>query len=255
MTLTVTTNDIDTDNDTLTVTGITQPKNGTAVQNGNNITYTPNPAFTGIDSFTYDISDGNEGVSTGDVTIFVGIPFANNAPVANDDAATTETDTEVTIEVLANDTDADLDNLKVLSVTQLSNGIVENNEINITYIPDAGFSGTETFTYIVSDGKGGTDTATVTVLVDNPPIGVPDSATTTAGTPVTIDVLANDYDSDGDAMTVTAVSVPQNGTAVISDNKVVYTPSAGFTDDDSFTYTVTDSKGGTGTGSVEVRVE
>jgi hypothetical protein len=94
---------------------------------------------------------------------------ANEPPVAEDDSATTDEDTPVTINVLANDSDPDEDDdLTVSEVTQGANGSVAINEdeMTVTYTPDTGFHGTDTFTYTASDGKGGTDTATVTVTVN-----------------------------------------------------------------------------------------
>ena len=89
----------------------------------------------------------------------------NDPPVAVDDSATTPENTAVTIDVLNNDSDADGDTLTVDSVTQGAHGSVINNDDDVTYTPDSGFSGTDSFTYTVSDGNGGTDTATVTVTV------------------------------------------------------------------------------------------
>ena len=84
---------------------------------------------------------------------------------------------------------------------------------------------------------------------DHPPIVKDDTANTTTARPVTIAVLANDFDPDGDPMTVTAVSRPAHGTAVINgsapNNTVNYTSSSGFTGTDSFSYTVSDGRGGT----------
>jgi len=90
---------------------------------------------------------------------------SNLPPVANDDSASTTPGTAVTVDVLANDTDPNNDTLVVESVTQPANGSVVNNATNITYTPDDGFEGTDTFTYVVSDGNGGTDEATVAVSV------------------------------------------------------------------------------------------
>ncbi|NBB96533.1 MAG: hypothetical protein GVY16_12465, partial [Planctomycetes bacterium] len=83
------------------------------------------------------------------------------------DSATTGQDTAVTIDVLANDSDPNAgDVLTVDSVTQGASGSVTNNGSDVTYTPDAGFTGTDTFDYTVSDGNGGFDTATVTVTVN-----------------------------------------------------------------------------------------
>lgn len=248
-------NDIDADGDTLNVTAITQPKNGTVEQNGNTVTYEPAAGFTGIDSFIYDVADGNGGEAEGYVTIFVGVAFANNDPDAVDDNAIAEMNIPVTIEVGNNDTDPDGDLLRVISVTQGTNGGVEYDSVNVTYTPVNGFVGADTFTYTVSDGKGGTDTATVTVSVNTPPFAVPDTVSTPKGVPVTISVLDNDYDADGDTLSVVAVSNPDFGTAVISGNNIIYTPPGEFTGADTFFYTVSDGRGGTDLATVTVIVE
>ena len=86
--------------------------------------------------------------------------------MANDDTAATDEDTPVTIDVLGNDSDIDGDTLSVDSVTDPANGSVVNNDTDVNYTPDANFTGSDAFTYPVSDGHGGTDTATVTITVE-----------------------------------------------------------------------------------------
>ena len=92
----------------------------------------------------------------------------NTAPTAVDDATTTAEGTAVDIDVVANDTDLEGDTLQVTSVTMPSNGtavIKSDSATTITYTPNAGFHGSDSFTYVASDGNGGTDTGTVTVTV------------------------------------------------------------------------------------------
>ena len=92
----------------------------------------------------------------------------NTAPTAVDDATTTAEGTAVDIDVVANDTDLEGDTLQVTSVTMPSNGtavIKSGSATTITYTPNAGFHGSDSFTYVASDGNGGTDTGTVTVTV------------------------------------------------------------------------------------------
>ena len=99
---------------------------------------------------------------------------SNNPPVATDDSATTSQNTAVDIDVLHNDNDPDGDPLHINSVTDPPHGTTVNHGTNVTYTPDPGFTGTDTFDYTAGDGKGGTDTATVTVTVEqgsNPPVG------------------------------------------------------------------------------------
>ncbi len=178
-------------------------------------------------------------------------------PVAVDDSATTNEDTPVTINVLANDTDVDGDALTVSSVTQGTNGAVTIADNKVTYTPNADFNGTDSFTYKAKDGSLDSNDATVTITVNavnDAPVAVDDSATTDEDTSVTIDVLANDTDVDGGALTVSSVTQGTNGAVTIADNKVTYTPNADFNGTDTFTYTVNDGNAGTDTATVNITV-
>ena len=183
----------------------------------------------------------------------------NTPPDANNDSATTEYESKVTIDVLANDSDADGDNLTIKSLTNPKHGdaIIRNSKIE--YTPNRGFSGKDSFQYTISDGNGGSATATVTVTVkeklNNPPKAKDDSVTTGYEKAVIIDVLQNDRDSDGDVLTLQSVSSPSHGTATIQNGKVKYTPNRGFSGKDSFQYTISDGNGGSATATVTVTVK
>ena len=185
---------------------------------------------------------------------------ANVAPIANADSATTNAGTAVTLAVLANDTDANGDALTIAGVSNPVGGTATvNGGATITFQPVAGFAGTGSFTYTISDGHGGTASGSATVVVlappNQPPAANPDSATTAAGVPVTISVLANDSDPNGDPLIVAAVSNAVGGSAAINAaNTVTFTPAAGFSGAGSFTYTISDGKGGTASTSVTVTV-
>ena len=156
----------------------------------------------------------------------------------------------MTVAVLADDCDPDNDALTVTAVGSTPNGVaVINGDGTITFTPNLGFSGVATLTYTISDGRGGTSTAQVSVTVaapaNRPPVAVDDSATTTVDTPVTINVLVNDSDPDGDTITVSSVQpVSTHGTVVIVGGQPKYTPNAGFTGFDIFEYTISDGRGG-----------
>jgi len=90
----------------------------------------------------------------------------NTDPIAADDTASVNEGGEVTIDVLLNDTDADIDSLTISGITQAAHGFVTNNGTDVTYTPDTDYSGTDSFTYTISDGNGGTDTATVAITVN-----------------------------------------------------------------------------------------
>lgn len=183
----------------------------------------------------------------------------NEPPAASDDSAVTEEGSAVSVAVLANDSDPDGDDLSVSTVSDPANGTATINADNtVTYTPDAGFTGTDTFTYTAFDGEY-EDTATVTVTVEARPNTAPvandDTATTPRNTAVTIRVLANDSDADGDALTLTGVTQPSSGVATANaDGTVTYTPAINFNGSVTFSYTIDDSHGGTATGQVTVNV-
>ncbi|MFV8225658.1 HYR domain-containing protein, partial [Christiangramia aquimixticola] len=169
-------NDTDVDGGTLVITEVGTPLHGTATDDGNIITYTPDPDFNGEDTFIYTVSDGKGG--TDSATITVTVNPVNDIPEAVDDIAVTLENTEAVIPVLENDTDIDGDELTVTEVSDPANGTTTTNGTTVTYIPDNNFTGEDTFTYTVSDGNGGTDSATVTVFVSDqsgPEITCPES--------------------------------------------------------------------------------
>jgi VCBS repeat-containing protein len=157
--VTVLPNDHDPDNDSLNVTGFTQPGNGTVTETSPGVfSYTPNPGFTGTDTFTYTISDGKGGTDTATVTINV------TRPTAEPDETNTEPGTPVRIEVLENDDFGE--GAQVTDVSQGEHGTVTlNDDGTVTYTPDNGYTGTDTFTYVVTDRFGHDETVTVTVTV------------------------------------------------------------------------------------------
>ena len=185
--------------------------------------------------------------------------FLNRGPAANPDTATTPRDTAATIAVLANDTDPDGDPLSITSVTVPANGTAVVSGTSIAYTPSAGFQGTDTFSYTISDGRGGTATTTVTVTVTPPlnraPVAVDDYVEIYANTYALIVPLANDSDPDGDTLTVTAVSAPTNGQVRINQGlTILYIPTWTWWGVETLTYTISDGRGGTATATIRVRV-
>jgi uncharacterized repeat protein (TIGR01451 family) len=249
--------------ETLTVTAVTQPANGTVTFTAGAVTFTPPAGFNGTTTFTYTISDGNGGTDTATVTVTV--TAVNDPPTANADAITVAEDSGATaIDVLANDSIAPDtgETLTVTAVTQpATGGTVTLVGGAVRFTPAPNFFGTATFTYTISDGNGGTATGTVTVTVtpvNDPPTAVADSASVPRDAPATVvDVLANDTSApDGpETLTVTAVTQPATGgTVTLTGGVVSFTPAPGFVGTATFTYTISDGNGGTATATVTMQV-
>ena len=243
----------------LALTGFSSPANGNVVigPSPNTLVYTPVAGFAGVDQFTYTVGDATGETAQALVTVTVGTE--NRQPFANDDAAATRPGTPVDIAVLANDVDPDGDKLQLSSISMPEHGsITAHPDRTVTYQPEAGFTGTDAFTYTASDGAGGSASAhvSITVAADNsPPVAQDDAVVTLPDQPVLISVLANDSDLDGDALQLSGLAVPANGSVSIDAlNRLTYTPAQGFVGTDSFTYTITDGRGGTAIGRVSVLV-
>jgi len=259
VTIDVRMNDSDPDADVLTISSATDPAHGTTAIVAGQVVYTPDADFSGTDTFSYTIRDPAGLTATATVTVVV-VPQPNGPPVANNDIATVPGDGEVSIPVLANDTDPDNDPLTIGSVSDPTHGTTTIDGDVISYVPDPGYVGTDTFTYSACDQDAACATATVTVTVtpvappNAPPVAVDDTASTFANEPVTIDVLGNDSDPDDDILTIVTVTDPAHGTTTILDGQVVYTPDAGYLGPDTFTYTVQDPSGASDTATVTVIV-
>jgi len=159
--------------------------------------------------------------------------------------------------VLLNDTDADGDVLSIASVTMPSHGTIALNAGTLTYTPSAGYLGSDTFNYTVSDGHEHTSTAAVTLNVSNTnglPVAQNDTVTVLQNTATVLTTLSNDTDPEGDTISITAVSTPAHGTATLTAGTLTYMPTAAYIGPDSFTYTITDGHGNAATGTVNITV-
>jgi len=250
-------NDSDPDGDSLSLVEVANPANGSASRSGDAVLYTPAPGFTGIDSFTYTIEDGFGGRLSATVT--VNVQPLNAPPQASDDSAEAVSGRATQIDVLTNDTDPDGDPLSVVALTQPANGSAVKLGAGLSYTSAAGFTGTDNFTYTVEDSAGNRDTATVTVQVRDPgepPQAMDDSAMVMMGQSVTIDVLANDLEPDGQPLTVARIEQPPpSGTATINaDGTITYQTEPGFVGTVEFIYVAADPEGNEDSATVSVMV-
>ncbi|TCT35012.1 hypothetical protein EC835_104173 [Providencia alcalifaciens] len=237
--------DLDKDIDPSTLVIKTNGSKGTATIVDGKLVYTPNAGEVGIDTITYQVFDKNGNVSN-EATVTVDI---DAAPVAKDDSAKANKATPVEIDVLGNDTDLDndIDPNTLAVVEQPSQGTVSIVNGKLVYTPNADAKGTDTITYTVKDANGNvSNKATVTIVINEPPVAGDDHGQTKQGVPTIIDVLINDKDPDGD-LDKSTLHIEKNGskgTATFdADGKLIYTPKPGATGQDTITYTVKDKDG------------
>ncbi|MHA2822807.1 Ig-like domain-containing protein, partial [Vibrio harveyi] len=244
VTIDVLANDSDPENDTLTITAASVPaEQGTVAIVDGKLVFTPAENFNGDATISYTISDGQ---LTDDATVAVTVNPVNDAPVAVNDAVSTDEDTAVTIDVLANDSDPENDQLTITNASvPAEQGTVTIVDGKLVFTPAENFNGDATISYTISDGQL-TDDATVAVTVNpvnDAPVAVNDAVSTDEDTAVTIDVLANDSDPENDTLTITAASVPaEQGTVAIVDGKLVFTPAENFNGDATISYTISDGQ-------------
>lgn len=243
-------NDTDADSDTLLISLISPPSNGTTQITDSNttITYSPDTNFFGTDNLSYTIEDGFGGSATGTVTII--ITSANDAPVAINDSYITDEDVILTVPdigVLNNDTDIENDVLSAILADGVSNGtltLYANG--SFTYLPDSNSNGLDSFTYIVNDGTDNSSSlASVNITVNSvndSPIANNETSSVDEDDQTIIILQGSDVDV-GDSLTFIVISNPLHGSLTgfnASSGHVTYAPVADFNGQDSFTFLVTD---------------
>ncbi|WP_313086131.1 retention module-containing protein [Pseudomonas sp.] len=255
----------DPDDDSLTVIDLQVASgNGSLASNPDGTwTFTPAKDWHGDVSFDFGVSDGSVTVTN---TASLAVSAVNDGPVTSADSATTGEDTSVTLDVLANDRDADSDNLTIIGVGSVSlkaDGTVAGtvslsaDGSKVTFTPALNYYGPASFTYTVSDGNGGTSTATVTVNVNSindAPVTRADNITVAEGGTTTIlvggatSVLTNDTDAESNTLKAVLVTGPANGTLTLNANGTFsYVHNGSETTSDSFSYRAND---GTANGNV-----
>jgi len=246
-------NDTDVDSGALKATldtGVTAQQ-GTLTFNPDQqggFSFTPAATFAGIAIFTYTVSDGSATSAPATVSLTV----TNAAPTAGNDSYSVTNGTTLTVSapgVLANDVDPDSSSLS--TVTPVASGpshgnLTFNADGSFVYTPSSGYTGPDSFTYQASDGISQSSPATVSITVGNmAPTAGNDSFSVTAATTLTIPkpgLLANDVDPDSPSLTATKASDPAHGSLTVNaDGSFTYTPNAGYSGPDSFTYTASDS--------------
>ena len=235
------------------------------------VTYTPNPGFTGNDSFTYKANDGT--VDSNNAMVSITVTPVNDAPVASEDGYSIDEDAVLdvaTAGVLANDSDADGNPMTSVLVSDAANGVLTlNADGSFSYTPNADFNGSDSFTYKANDGLADSNTATVSITVNavnDAPVAAADSYSIAEDTGVLVTHSATDLEECELTFSI-IISGPANGTLTAltaqtcvgslpnSDSiEVTYTPNPGFTGNDSFTYKANDGTADSNDATVTISV-
>jgi CSLREA domain-containing protein len=211
----------DAEHDPLVAVLVSGPAFGSLTLNADgSFVYTPTLNFNGLDTFTYQASDGTDLSNIATVTIIVNP--VNDAPVAKDDAYSVDQKKTLTVlapGVLSNDTDADGDTLTAVLVAGPVNGTLTlNANGSFTYTPNLNFYGVDTFTYKANDGSDDSNTATVRIMVKR--VNQPPICSTATANPKTIwppnkdlwvlESVTGVTDPDGDPVTITITGIFQD---------------------------------------------
>jgi VCBS repeat-containing protein len=262
-------NDFDVDSSSLSAILVRQAFHGTvSLSADGSFSYTPDANFWGTDTFTYKVNDGSADSNVATVTLYVH-PVNDGPAVGIPDSYTMDEDSVLTINatngVLANDTDPDNDPLVAYLVDEPTHGtLIFNSYGSFSYTPNPNFFGTDNFTYSPSDGSTISPVTTVTITVNNipdAPVAVDDSYSVDEDTPLSISalslsVLYNDLNVDGNPLTAILVSGPAHAQLfnLKTDGTFDYIPTANFFGTDSFTYKINDGTTDSNTATVTITV-
>jgi hypothetical protein len=241
----------DVDIDPLTYILVTPPTHGAAEAVENLVIYTPAANYNGPDSFTYKANDGH--ADSNIATVKIVVTAINDAPVAQSQTVTTAEDTPTTVNLAASDMDGDPLTYSIGTATVHGFLSIEGNVVS--YTPEANFNGSDSFTFKANDSTVNSNEAMVSITinaVNDAPITEGKTVTIAEGTSAAITLVASDV--DGDPLTYSIITAPSYGSAIIEDNEVAYIPTVGYNGPDSFTFLVSDDKGGSATGTITINV-
>ncbi|RZK76983.1 MAG: tandem-95 repeat protein, partial [Pedobacter sp.] len=223
-------NDLSKANTTVIINS--NPANGSVTVNGSNVTYTPNTGYVGNDVFTYVLRTA-DGLNSDPINVTVSAVPLPVRPSGSPDIATTPTNIPVTIAIKDNDA-SKTGTTAAIQTTPTHGTVTVNPAGEAIYTPTPGFSGKDTFTYVLTDNNGLTSDP-ISVTVNVKPVGTNDNASTPVNKPVTINIKNNDLSKVGTTPIIN--TNPEHGTVTIdAGGNAIYTPTNGYIGTDSFTY-------------------
>lgn len=245
-------NDTDPNGDAMTVAAAISGARGGVTFTTTSVTYTIQAGRSGpsVDQFVYSVKDTANLADTGVVVVTI----SNVAPTAVGDSVSS-TSAGVDFNAMANDSDAGQDRIFITGLSDPPHGAAYNfGGGTVRYVPDPGYSGSDSFTYTLKDEDGGTATGTISVTVNNFPVAGDDSFLVGQSAFRTVDPRGNDTDPDGQTLTITGKTNGAHGAVTFTATSVTYAPTTGYLGSDTFTYTVSDGAGGVDTASVAITV-
>jgi hypothetical protein len=231
------------------VTG--NPSHGSLTGSAPNLTYTPAANYNGNDSFQFVVNDGH--VDSTPATVSLTVTPVNDAPVASNQAVTTVQDTAVAVTLTGSDVDGD--GLTFTVATPPQHGNLSGTAPALTYTPDTGYFGNDSFTFTVSDGQATSAPGTVSITVqrfNHAPVADAQSVATSEDQPLAI--ILTGSDQDGDPLTYRITVDPAFGSLSGSAPNLTYTPSANFNGLDSFQFVVNDGQVDSAPATVSITV-
>jgi len=274
VTFTVTGSDAEDAEDALSVNLATEPAHGLVLPSGerapSEMSYTPDAGFSGVDVFAVTVTDSS-GLTSPPATVVVVVaepvvvPVDTAAPDAIGPSFLIVSEDQSTDFALTGSDDVDAETeLSITVIVPPSLGTLNMDTgaapLLLTYTPSPGVHGVDTMAFQVSDSAGNTSppelVAVVIESVNDAPTATHDDGTTDSVTPITVDVVANDSDPDGEALVIVAVTQPSQGIVTFDGvgGTVTFTPEHPSSGDFAFEYTIRDAAGETSTATVTVTV-
>jgi hypothetical protein len=240
----------------ITFSTTTNPASGTLSGTAPDFTYTPDADFTGTDSFTF-VGMTSDGITTAPATITInvgteGTSEGNPPTIANQNVSFAEGSVNNAIMLTTSTPGASPTYATTSSPTH---GTLTGTGAILAYTPNAGYHGADSFTYTASDTGGTSAPATISITVNQlatAPVAQNQSVSVTAGATLTITLTASTTSED--PLVFATTSSPTNGTLTGTGANLVYTPNAGYSGSDSFTFTATDDGTMSNTGTITVTV-
>ncbi|MCX6043691.1 MAG: Ig-like domain-containing protein [Chloroflexi bacterium] len=245
----------DADGDALTYSIVRNPTHGTLSNSGTDQpAYTPDSDYTGADSFTFKVNDGEDDsdVATISITVAPSQP-PNTPPIANDQNVSTSRNTAKSITLSASDVDSNP--LSYILLSNPTHGALGGVAPNLIYTPTQDYTGADSFAFKVNDGQADSNVATINLAIsplNTSPVANSQDTLTIKNRLLVLTLTASD--AENDALTY-IVNQPLSGTLTATGPNVIYTPKPDFIGNDSFTFIVNDGQANSNVATVRILVK